>query len=212
MRQAGVKRTACQPIKSHTQVVTTPNGKPTQCLRPQHSCHVCRVGQNRIYTPYLAVILVISLPKMPYIHRIYMVLANPTCMLCLRVMCLLLCLVGLWLDLIICGLFLCTPNLISAGLYSALSMPPPQPKHLIRPTNFLLVLDNTSLFDYKLQAAVRKPARASPAAVANGTAANSRSAQLPPSQMINLNLASCSAIPSSQAWQNNTKSYFFHFS
>ena len=33
--------------------------------------HVCRVGQNRIYTPYMTVHLVISLPKLPYIHRIY---------------------------------------------------------------------------------------------------------------------------------------------
>ena len=31
-----------------------------------------------ICTPYMTVYLVISLPKMPYIHRIYMVLANPT--------------------------------------------------------------------------------------------------------------------------------------
>jgi len=30
-----------------------------------------RVGQNRIYTPYMTVYLVISLPKIPYIHRIY---------------------------------------------------------------------------------------------------------------------------------------------
>ena len=42
-----------------------------------------RVGQNRIYAPYMTVNLVISLPKTPYIHRIYiyiyicMVLANP---------------------------------------------------------------------------------------------------------------------------------------
>jgi len=38
----------------------------------------CRVGQNRMYTPYMTVYLVISLPKLPYIHRIYMVLANPS--------------------------------------------------------------------------------------------------------------------------------------
>jgi hypothetical protein len=37
-----------------------------------------RVGQNRIYAPYMTVYLVISLPKVPYIHRVYMVLANPT--------------------------------------------------------------------------------------------------------------------------------------
>jgi len=36
-----------------------------------------RVGQNRIYTPYMTVYFVISLSKVPYIHRIYMVLANP---------------------------------------------------------------------------------------------------------------------------------------
>jgi len=29
-----------------------------------------RVGQNRIYTSYMAVYLVISLPKMPYTNRI----------------------------------------------------------------------------------------------------------------------------------------------
>jgi len=43
-----------------------------------HKRQICRVGQNRIYKPYVAVYLVISLPKIPYIHRIYMVLANPT--------------------------------------------------------------------------------------------------------------------------------------
>jgi len=40
--------------------------------------HICRVGQNRIYAPCMTVYLVTSLPDMPYIHRIYMVLANPT--------------------------------------------------------------------------------------------------------------------------------------
>jgi len=30
-----------------------------------------RVGQNRIYTPYMTVYLMISLTKIPYIHRIY---------------------------------------------------------------------------------------------------------------------------------------------
>ena len=37
----------------------------------QDACSVIRVGQNRIYTPYMTVYLVISLPKIPYIHRIY---------------------------------------------------------------------------------------------------------------------------------------------
>jgi len=37
-----------------------------------------RVGQNRIYTPYITVYLTKRLLlKIPYIHRIYMVLANP---------------------------------------------------------------------------------------------------------------------------------------
>ena len=39
--------------------------------------YIYRVGQKRIYTPYMTVYLVISLPKLPYMHRIYMVLANP---------------------------------------------------------------------------------------------------------------------------------------
>ena len=38
-----------------------------------------RVGQNRIYTPYMTVYMVSSLPKIPYTHRKYMVLANPKC-------------------------------------------------------------------------------------------------------------------------------------
>jgi hypothetical protein len=37
---------------------------------------VCRVGQNRIYAPYMTVYTVISLPKIPYMHRIFRVLAN----------------------------------------------------------------------------------------------------------------------------------------
>jgi len=41
-----------------------------------------RVGQNRMYTPYMTVYLVISLPEIPYIHRVYMVLANPTNTMC----------------------------------------------------------------------------------------------------------------------------------
>ena len=42
------------------------------------SCVNGRVSQNRIYAPYMTVYLVISLPKIPYIHRIYIVLANPS--------------------------------------------------------------------------------------------------------------------------------------
>jgi len=43
---------------------------------------MCRVGQIRVYTPYMTVYLAISLPKKPYIHRIYMVLVNPSHVLC----------------------------------------------------------------------------------------------------------------------------------
>ena len=39
--------------------------------------YIRRVGQSRIYTPYMTVYMVISLPKIPYTHCIYMVLANP---------------------------------------------------------------------------------------------------------------------------------------
>ena len=39
---------------------------------------ISRVGQNRIIYTEMTVYLVISLPKIPYIHRIYMVLANPS--------------------------------------------------------------------------------------------------------------------------------------
>jgi len=40
----------------------------------------CKVGQNRIFTPYMTVYMVVSLPNVLYTHRIYlyMVLANPT--------------------------------------------------------------------------------------------------------------------------------------
>ena len=38
---------------------------------------IIRVGQNRIYTPYMTVYLMKSLQKILYIHRIYMVLASP---------------------------------------------------------------------------------------------------------------------------------------
>ena len=42
------------------------------------ACQTSRVGQNCIYTLYMAVYLVISLQKMLYMHRVYMVWANPT--------------------------------------------------------------------------------------------------------------------------------------
>ena len=52
----------------------------------QSQSFICRVGQNRIYihriyTPYMTVYLVISLPKILYIHRIYICLW-PTLFIC----------------------------------------------------------------------------------------------------------------------------------
>jgi len=47
------------------------------CQPSRDNNGISKVGQNRIYTPYMTVYTVISLPKIPYIHRMYMVLANP---------------------------------------------------------------------------------------------------------------------------------------
>jgi len=44
--------------------------KPSYTTTPGSSL-MCRVGQNRIYTPYMTVYMVISLPKIPYTHRTY---------------------------------------------------------------------------------------------------------------------------------------------
>jgi hypothetical protein len=45
--------------------------------------HACRIGQNRtfMYIPYMTVCLVLSLPKLLHIQRMYMGLANPTYLL-----------------------------------------------------------------------------------------------------------------------------------
>jgi len=61
---------------SHCEVMQTLCNKVLNCRCGE--CVTPRVGQNRIYTPYMAVYLVISLPKIPYINRIFMVLANPS--------------------------------------------------------------------------------------------------------------------------------------
>ena len=41
------------------------------CVLPLRTSSMCRVGQNRIFTLYMAVCLVNSLPNTPYINRIY---------------------------------------------------------------------------------------------------------------------------------------------
>jgi hypothetical protein len=75
--------TLCQDCATKTPV---PPRQCQDCARKLHMCatntgatkpDIIRVGQNRIYTPYMTVYFVISLPEVPYIHRIYMVLANP---------------------------------------------------------------------------------------------------------------------------------------
>ena len=42
----------------------------THRTQSKAACVMRRVGQNRIYTPYMTVYMVISLPKTPYKHRI----------------------------------------------------------------------------------------------------------------------------------------------
>jgi len=49
----------------------------TQTRTYMHT-HICRVGQNRIYTYVCTIYLVIFKPEIPYVRRMYMVLANPT--------------------------------------------------------------------------------------------------------------------------------------
>jgi len=51
-----------------------------------NTLETCRVGQHRLYTPYMTVYLAISWPKMQYIHHIYMVLANPRNVYCFCVL------------------------------------------------------------------------------------------------------------------------------
>jgi len=54
------------------------NNEYHTCVFHNSKCHMCRVGQNRTCTYIYTVCLVISKPKIPYVHRIYLVLANPT--------------------------------------------------------------------------------------------------------------------------------------
>ena len=74
--------TSAQPFDGPTPSVL--RGSNTATSAQPSRKRICRVGQNRIYTPYMTVYFVFSLPKVPHIHRIYMVLANPRhlCALC----------------------------------------------------------------------------------------------------------------------------------
>jgi hypothetical protein len=55
--------------------------RPNSCLSCmcslRHVWEMHRASHNRINTPCMTVYLVISQPKILYIHRVYMVLANP---------------------------------------------------------------------------------------------------------------------------------------
>jgi hypothetical protein len=72
-------------IHSHIRCIYTVLANPifvTLACAPGKCCFVClyfihRVGQNRIYTPYMAVYLFFFLQKIPYLHRICMAMANP---------------------------------------------------------------------------------------------------------------------------------------
>jgi hypothetical protein len=67
---------ACMPSPHSTPTAPQAHAQGSQ-IKQRHT-HNSRVGQNRIYTPYTTVHLLFSLPKIPYMHRIYLVLANPT--------------------------------------------------------------------------------------------------------------------------------------
>jgi hypothetical protein len=45
---------------------------------------MCRVGQSRMHTPYITVYKVISLPKIPCVHCMYIVLVDPSDVWCVR--------------------------------------------------------------------------------------------------------------------------------
>ena len=54
----------------------------SDCVAGGFELCIIRVGQNRIYTPYMTVCMVIPLPRIPYIHPVYtykcIVMANPS--------------------------------------------------------------------------------------------------------------------------------------
>jgi len=77
----------CHTLNSAVYIIQYKSLKPCfsfGCLKElwEHcfAMHMPWVGQNRLYTPYMTVYFVISLPKIPYIHCIYkyMVLTNST--------------------------------------------------------------------------------------------------------------------------------------
>ena len=59
-----------------TNLVPGPKAHTNHNAPPKLSQHcvipLCRVGQHRISALYMTVYMVISLPKIPYIHRIYL--------------------------------------------------------------------------------------------------------------------------------------------
>ena len=83
--QVGLARTVYTPYIFYATVcVATELIYRARAQQPPYHTYTClltsRVGQNRIYTPFMTVYLVIFLSKKPYTHHTYMVLANPTYM------------------------------------------------------------------------------------------------------------------------------------
>ena len=69
---------SCTAATSQSSTVVRFMARFSSCAWKQNIEVISRVGQNRIYTPYMTIYFVISLSKIPYIHRIYIVLANPS--------------------------------------------------------------------------------------------------------------------------------------
>ena len=73
-----VNHGAKQNRRSSHQLQSSSHQDQDPCSQVLVVAHINRVGQNRIYTLYMALHSMQSLQTIPYIHRIYMVLANPT--------------------------------------------------------------------------------------------------------------------------------------
>jgi len=50
---------------------TTATAAAARKCAPEVGADPARVGQNRLYTPYMTVYLVMSLPKIPYVYTVY---------------------------------------------------------------------------------------------------------------------------------------------
>jgi hypothetical protein len=72
MRACSISRPACQPYwRSRRRCPKVGGQEGTKGKEHGVLSVMSRAGQNRIYITYMTVYLVISLPKIPYINRIY---------------------------------------------------------------------------------------------------------------------------------------------